>query len=179
MNLTKDFSQCQDCVFYINGDGKELCCCTGDKLLLDVKEENCPDHITTEEVAMNMKRRKEATERQKKEEQERLEREKREKEEYERTHPKEFWTLFYLENYPLCYEITSHYEENGSPYPVDNNRSHWTGENNEDAVYYFSTEEKAYQKYKEVLEEYIKDAEAELLKMRERLTYLKAQGRIK
>lgn len=178
MVLTKDFSQCKDCVFYINGDGKELCCCTGDKLLLDGKEENCPDHTTAEEVAMNMKRRKEATERQKKEEQERLEKEKREKEEYERAHPKEFWTLRYYWLYPLRYEILS-YSGERSLYPVDNNIIHWDGEGDDEAVYYCSTEEKAYQKYKEVLEEHIKDAETELLETRERLTYLKAHGLIK
>ena len=178
MNLTKDFSQCKDCVFYINGDGKELCYCTGDKLLLDAKEENCPDYITAETVALYMKRNEEAIKQQKKEEQERLEKEKREKEEYERTHPKEFWTLRYQWLNPLGYEILS-YSGERPLYPVDNDVVHWEGEVEDDMVYYYSTEEKAYQKYKEVLEEHIEDAEAEILKMKERLVFLKSSGLIK
>ena len=179
MKLTKDFSQCQDCVFCKINQGVTTCNYGGEEWTLAAKYEDCPNYASMDEAIQSVLNKREYLKRAEREEQERLEREKREKEECERTHPKEFWTLFYLENYPLCYEITSHYEENGSPYPVDNNRSHWTGENNEDVVYYYSTEEKAYQKYKEVLEEYIKDAEAELLEMRERLTYLKAHGLIK
>lgn len=178
MKLTKDFSQCKDCVFYIMGDGKELCCRTGDKLLLDVKEENCPDHITAETVAMNMKRHKEAVERQKKEAQERAEEEKKKQEEYERTHPKEYWTLRFYEEYPLRYEILSHSGERPR-YPVDTNQIHWDGENDSEVVYYCSTEEKAYQKYKKVLEEYIRDAEEQILELKERLTFLKSSGLIK
>lgn len=176
MKITRDLSQCQDCVFYIKGDGKELCWRTGDKLLLVDKEENCSDHITAETVDMIMKRHEEAVERQKKEAQERAEREK--KEEYERTHPLEYWTLSYQWENPLSYEISS-YSGERSRYPVDDNVIHWVGGGDDEIIYYYSTEEKAYQKYKEVLEEYIEDAEAELLERRERLAVLKSSGLIK
>ena len=179
MVLTKDFSQCQDCVFYKINQGIATCNYSGKGTILDNKLEECPDYASRDEAAQLVLDKREYLKKITKEEQERLEKEKREKEEYERAHPKRYWTLTYLEEYPLQYEITSCYEENGPRYPVDDNRLHWTGENDENVVYYYSTTEKAYQKYKEVLEEYIKDDEAELLEMRERLTYLKAHGLIK
>ena len=178
MAMTKDFSQCQNCIFHKITNNNEVCFQPGTNFILDLKKEDCPDFIPIGLGIEIINDWKDRAERQKKEEKERLEREMREQEEYERTHPKEFWTLRYHYLYPLRYDIWS-YSGERSLYPVDDNKIHWDGEDDEEYVYYYSTEEKAYQKYKEVLEEYIKDAEAELLEMRERLTYLKAQGRIK
>lgn len=178
MKLTKDFSQCQDCVFCKINQGVTTCNYGGEEWTLAAKYEDCPNYASMDEAIQSVLNKREYPKRAEREEQERLEREKREKEEYERTHPKEFWTLRYKWSCPLKYEILFYYGCHPL-YPVDDNKIHWDGEDDEEGVYYYSTEEKAYQKYKEVLEEYIKDAEAELLEMRERLTYLKAHGLIK
>lgn len=178
MVLTKDFSQCQDCVFYKINQGIATCNYSGKGTILDNKLEECPDYASRDEAAQLVLDKRECLKKITKEEQERLEKEKREKEEYERAHPKEFWILRYKWSCPLKYEILF-YCGCHPLYPVDNNTIHWDGEDDDEIICYCSTEEKAYQRYKEVLEEYIKDDEAELLEMRERLTYLKAHGLIK
>lgn len=168
MKLTKDFSQCQRCIFHVIATGKEMCCCTGDMLFLDGKEENCPDFITAQMVALNMMRKKKIEERQKKEAQERLEEEKRKKEEYERSHPLEFWQLLYNVDNPLNYYIT--HEVRAKPcFRVDDDYKHYADSK---IILYYSTEEKAYQKYRKVLENRIESVQDELLALQKGLAAL-------
>ena len=178
MKLTKDLSQCQDCVFYRVEQDIATCYCSGKGLILDGKWESCPDYASVDTAAQMILSDRKASERAKKEAQERAEEERKKQEEYERTHPKEYWTLRYHWQNPLSYEILSHSGKRPL-YPVDNDEVHWEGEADDDMVYYVSTQEKAYQKYKEVLEEEIEDIETKLLEMKERLTFLKSSGMIK
>ena len=167
MAMTKDFSQCQNCIFHKIEQGRNICYNIDDGVYLAEKLEDCPDYTSTPIVAQWLKNYLAGIERQKKEEQERLERKKREQEEYERTHPDEAWELFYEIDNILAVEIYS-FDNTKVKYKVDDDKSHWDGENG-DVIYYYSTQRKCYEMYKEKLKQYIKDTKEELKRMKDKL----------